>query len=550
MRYCILYMITAILILCNVGCSNRKKIGSILSDAENQMDKYPDSALVLLSNIDANKISTKKQKADYALLLSQAKDKCFIDETNDSLINIAVNYYRSKRSSDKRMKSYYYLGRIQHNAGLYPQANVSFTLAENDALKLSDYFYAGLIYRGIMNVYNASYNYKEEALYASKSYDNFVNAKAYSYAAYALYSLGISKFNQQRYTDALSDFIQVIKYAENYNDAYLEANARANISTIFLEQNNADKAREQLLYIKDSLNATLNSEWYTNYAWMCALENQLDSASYYMELGQNIADITPHDYQKIKFRSYIIDRKLGRYKSALHTYEDITALQDSIVRSVLEESVIAYQRDYFHEQNKFASFKLKSHIKLSAAIIVVLSLIIAVISRQKKLKGLEASKYMDKVCELEEHMIHSSVKMDEMSLLINKLFHDKFTLINQLSSKYYERKNTQSEQISIYEEVKKSIDRISTNKYTASELERIINECCDNIMFKMRTQLPHFREVDFQLISYIVSGFSYQAISIFMDTKIENLYKRMYRLKDRIATSDAPDKDFFIKEIA
>ena len=81
MRYCILYMITAILILCNVGCSNRKKIGSILSDAENQMDKYPDSALVLLSNIDANKISTKKQKADYALLLSQAKDKCFIDET-------------------------------------------------------------------------------------------------------------------------------------------------------------------------------------------------------------------------------------------------------------------------------------------------------------------------------------------------------------------------------------------------------------------------------------------------------------------------------------
>lgn len=549
MKLCILYILTSAIFFCNVGCSNRTKINNILNNAESLVCNCPDSALTLLSYINPDEIGTKKQKADYALLLSQAKDKCFIDETNDSLINIAVNYYKNKGTSGKRMKSYYYLGRIQYNARLYPQANVSFALAENDAIELSDYFYAGLIYRGIMNVYNASYNYKEESLYASKSYDNFVKADAHSYVAYALYSLGISKFNQHRYLEALNDFGRVIQYAKNYNDAYLESNARANIAAIFLEQKNADKAREQLLHIKDSLNYTIDSEWYINYAWMCALQNQLDSAFYYMGLGRNLADSTSQEYQKIKFRSYIIDRSLGRYKSALDTYEEITTLQDSIVRSALEESVIAYQRDYFQEQNKFATYKLKSYVWLSAAIFAVLALIIAVISRQKKLKSSEASKYMDKVCELEEHMIHNRAKMDDMSLLINRLFHDKFTLINQLSSKYYERKNTYSEQISIYEEVKKRIDQISTNKYTSSELERIINECCDNIMFKMREQLPHFREVDFQLISYIVAGFSYQAISIFMDTKIENLYKRMYRLKDRIAISDAPDKDFFLKGI-
>ena len=53
----------------------------------------------------------------------------------------------------------------------------------------------------------------------------------------------------------------------------------------------------------------------------------------------------------------------------------------------------------------------------------------------------------------------------------------------------------------------------------------------------------------FQLISYIIAGFSYQAISVFMGVKVENLYKRMYRLKERIIKLNPPDKDLFINEL-
>ena len=97
------------------------------------------------------------------------------------------------------MKSYYYLGRVHYNAGLYPQANIAFTLAESDATELSDYFYAGLIYRGIKSVYNATFNHKEEQEYAVKSYESFVKAESDLYAAYALSDVGISKMNRKQF---------------------------------------------------------------------------------------------------------------------------------------------------------------------------------------------------------------------------------------------------------------------------------------------------------------------------------------------------------------
>ena len=94
-----------------------------------------------------------------------------------------------------------------------------------------------------------------------------------------------------------------------------------------------------------------------------------------------------------------------------------------------------------------------------------------------------------------------------------------------------------------------NIEKFSQSEYIKLELEEIINECRNDIMKRMREQLKSFKEQDFQLISYIIAGFSYQAISVFMGVKVENLYKRMYRLKERIIKLNPPDKDLFINEL-
>ena len=93
------HAITSVVIIIAIslfGCSESSKVNDIFSKAEQLMDVQPDSALLLLQGVNTDELSTKEGKARHALLLSQAYDKNYIDLTNDSLINIAVEYYNGK----------------------------------------------------------------------------------------------------------------------------------------------------------------------------------------------------------------------------------------------------------------------------------------------------------------------------------------------------------------------------------------------------------------------------------------------------------------------
>ena len=76
------------------------------------MDVYSDGALLLLEQIPHPEELRGKQRADYALLLTQARDKNYLDSLqSDSLIKIAVDYY--KNGEDKvKAKALFYYGKV------------------------------------------------------------------------------------------------------------------------------------------------------------------------------------------------------------------------------------------------------------------------------------------------------------------------------------------------------------------------------------------------------------------------------------------------------
>ena len=84
-------ILTIIILIIGIstGCSGNKTVESQLSRAEQVMQSLPDSALRIIENIDTDDISRRSTRARYALLYSQALDKNYIDQTNDSLIRIA-----------------------------------------------------------------------------------------------------------------------------------------------------------------------------------------------------------------------------------------------------------------------------------------------------------------------------------------------------------------------------------------------------------------------------------------------------------------------------
>lgn len=112
MKSTILYALLGIFFF---SCSSSIDDGTglaVLQRADSLMRCHPDSSLSLLRNIKEPDTLSKADRAYYALLLTQARDKNYIKHSTDSLIRVAVDYYDSKGDIVLQMKSHYYLARV------------------------------------------------------------------------------------------------------------------------------------------------------------------------------------------------------------------------------------------------------------------------------------------------------------------------------------------------------------------------------------------------------------------------------------------------------
>ena len=99
------YLYIVITICLYTACNYNNGTDDVLRKAENNILEYPDISLRILDSVDIHEIHSKEQMANYALLYSQALDKNLIDITDDSLINIAVEYFEKNGDQEKRFLS-------------------------------------------------------------------------------------------------------------------------------------------------------------------------------------------------------------------------------------------------------------------------------------------------------------------------------------------------------------------------------------------------------------------------------------------------------------
>ena len=101
----------------------------LLTDVDSYIESRPDSALAVLEGIDKAELTTNELEAKYALLMSMALDKNYIDLQSDSVIAPAVRYYERYGSADEKLKAFYYRGRVSMNANNYDEAMEYFSFA-------------------------------------------------------------------------------------------------------------------------------------------------------------------------------------------------------------------------------------------------------------------------------------------------------------------------------------------------------------------------------------------------------------------------------------
>ena len=112
----LLLIITAITI---VSCDDARKSETfrVLEDVDSYIEARPDSALAVLEGIDVEDLGSREEKAKYALLMSMALDKNYIDRTDFEVLQPAIDYYEDHGSATDKLRTFYYQGRIYQNGG-------------------------------------------------------------------------------------------------------------------------------------------------------------------------------------------------------------------------------------------------------------------------------------------------------------------------------------------------------------------------------------------------------------------------------------------------
>ena len=163
-----------LLALCVVGCS--RKVDSRLVLADSLVETRPDSAYVILCSVNPDSLSEGENRALYSLLMSQAMYKCDVRAKNDSLINIAVDYYKSTDNRANYARSLLFKGAVLYEMGEKEEALRFYKQAETVA-DTSNYDFIGYVNLRMAEVYTSSYiqnlenisKFKKSLFYYEKS---------------------------------------------------------------------------------------------------------------------------------------------------------------------------------------------------------------------------------------------------------------------------------------------------------------------------------------------------------------------------------------------
>ena len=144
---------------------------SILNKAEECLEVYPDSTIRMLEKIANSSFEFDYQRAKFALLWTQASHKCHIPLENDSLINIAVDYYTIQEERHYAAKALLYKGLVHKQHKEVEKAAEAFAMSEQWFEGVKDDQYKALLYNHYGALMMKEENYKDALYYLKKSYE-------------------------------------------------------------------------------------------------------------------------------------------------------------------------------------------------------------------------------------------------------------------------------------------------------------------------------------------------------------------------------------------
>ena len=283
----LLPIILSILLLSACGESGRNS--QLLERAEAVMNDSCEVALsILQDSIDTTTLATERDRAIYAVLLSQALDKNYIDIASDSIIAPAIIYFADGNDPHYAMLTHYYHAVVLFNANDLSASAIACMEAEQYAITLNNNYQLARIYALLSFIHNYTYNFNEELYYCNKSLDQFYFSKDFKQINNAKIRLAESYNNINDFEKSASIYNEILTNTDKIDTLNIVSALKGYSHTLII-QGKYQEAKKYIYSISDKYNTPLTSIEYSNLGKIYIHLNMLDSAEYYLSKGESTA---------------------------------------------------------------------------------------------------------------------------------------------------------------------------------------------------------------------------------------------------------------------
>lgn len=564
-------LLYAVSIIISLLCScHRDPVWQTLDAAESMMEEHPDSALALLTTIEGRTLKGEKQ-ARYALLLSQAYHKNYIDVTDDSLISIAVDFYEQIDNSREKLLANFYRAIISVNRNELDVALMYALRSESIAKAVGTPADLSQVQSLLSYIYSATFNNKKALEYAEADLHNAKLSGKQSWIDQSYLAVSLCLINIGDYTRAIS-YIDTIS-----KNPAIEGSTASDLS-ILSYAGLYDYAAIDSIY-REAINKgwPLSPTSVAYEAWASHVLGHKQEANELIELlSKDTLSISDSiEILRIKYDIAITEHNIA---DALIYQQALSAYTDSILLSLVNNSIHLIQVDYERNQKQLGAIRHKQDrhrllvvvaTLLLTIIILILSILLYRIRMQHKIKQTEFEFLLlqreraklnndierlnatikndsNTISQLQEN-IYTLTKLEEQNLVtIGQLqnniaessrqtklvFINQFSWIEDLGMLYIDVSHQDKAAEIAYKKLKASLDKVRSKSFQ-KDLENIINKNRDNLMLRLR-ECHKLIESERILILYLCAGLSLKVITCILKKEGNALYNQKHRIKGKL----------------
>ena len=501
-----------------------------LADIESILDSRPDSALILLRQVDTTALRGRAAKASFALLHAAALDKNYIDTADTRIVQPAVDWYDRHGTPEQRLKAWMYLGTEQLNGEDYGEAIVSFYEALESVPKVGDNNLIGILYSKIADTYTVTLDYAQASSFIDKSIESFKSCGRSDQESIELLRKATNLSQRRLWDEANISFNELL--SRKSIDTWIKRKAEIEYGMFLLNRPDPDEVQAERI-ISSAINegGSLESppQIYA-YAYLLKSQGKAKESDTILRLIQQYPNKDEYSYHYWNYRWHLKSGDKGAAHSSL--WAAMSAM-DSIRRKSYEHSAANSQRSFLESTSTERALRIENQ-KRKAMITYLLCLVLALILLALYLLYINVLKRR-RADEERLSLVIDNLKNQIDYLKKSGKHKASLTFLGEIYEEAYRGGGDAAENLT--KVIKRRIGDLKSDPAAQREFEGMVDSKMNGIMKKFRSDCPGLSESDYRMSSYYFAGFDNTTVMIIMGvSSLTNMRSRKRYLKRKLVS--------------